>query len=297
MLRMNTYLILLCFLSKALAVKVTTRGDNRVDFNAIASYTCTLNDPTGVLQVTWQRLFLKNNSVENLATYSKRFGAQIVQTHQDKVVFTEASLNSTSIAVMNVSWSDEACYICSFNIYPSGSKQGTPTCLNVQGVSEVRATVLEVPSSEPKGDTDFVVSCTATGKPAPRIQWNNFTAAPIKSKHEWNVVNKDQSVTVMSNITLQLSPGSGGYMDCLVNNGTTTQRQKRVQFPFLPREKIEEGDQTGDSRKSTQIAIPVLLIISLFIVLSCVMLHKKKIFREAALAGPSEEQCPFKCIV
>ncbi|CAB1327510.1 unnamed protein product [Coregonus sp. 'balchen'] len=127
---MNTYLILLCLLSEAVSVNVVARGDNRVDFNGDASYACTLADPTGVLQVTWQRLF-KDDSVENLATYSKRFGAQIIDPHRDKVVFTEASLDSTSITVKNVTWADEACYICSFNVYPSGSRR-KQTCLTVQ---------------------------------------------------------------------------------------------------------------------------------------------------------------------
>uniref|UniRef100_A0A8K9XSA9 Ig-like domain-containing protein n=1 Tax=Oncorhynchus mykiss TaxID=8022 RepID=A0A8K9XSA9_ONCMY len=108
-----------------------TQRDTRVDFNADASYTCTHADPTGVLQVTWQRLF-KDDSVENLATYSKRFGAQIIDPQRGKVVFTEASLNSTSITVKNVTWADDACYICSFNVYPSGSIR-KQICLTVQG--------------------------------------------------------------------------------------------------------------------------------------------------------------------
>uniref|UniRef100_A0A674BQC3 OX-2 membrane glycoprotein-like n=1 Tax=Salmo trutta TaxID=8032 RepID=A0A674BQC3_SALTR len=115
---------------KQTCLTVQARGDTRVDFNADASYTCTHADSTGVLQVTWQRLF-KDDSVENLATYSKRFGAQIIDPHRGKVVFTEASLNSTSITVKNVTWADEACYICSFNVYPSGSRR-KQTCLTVQ---------------------------------------------------------------------------------------------------------------------------------------------------------------------
>lgn len=87
--------------------------------------------PTGVLQVTWQRLF-KDESIENLATYSKRFGQQVNEPYQGKVTFTEASLHSTSISLRNVTWEDESCYICSFNAYPEGSKR-KQTCLKVQG--------------------------------------------------------------------------------------------------------------------------------------------------------------------
>uniref|UniRef100_A0A674BRR7 Ig-like domain-containing protein n=1 Tax=Salmo trutta TaxID=8032 RepID=A0A674BRR7_SALTR len=114
----------------AVSVNVVARGDTRVDFNADASYTCTHADSTGVLQVTWQRLF-KDDSVENLATYSKRFGAQIIDPHRGKVVFTEASLNSSSITVKNVTWADESCYKCLFNAYPEGAISGR-TCLQVK---------------------------------------------------------------------------------------------------------------------------------------------------------------------
>uniref|UniRef100_A0A8C8H4S0 Ig-like domain-containing protein n=1 Tax=Oncorhynchus tshawytscha TaxID=74940 RepID=A0A8C8H4S0_ONCTS len=119
----------------AVSVNVVSRGDTRVDFNADASYTCTHADPTGVLQVTWQRLF-KDDSVENLATYSKRFGAQIIDPHRGKVVFTEASLNSTSITVKNVTWADESCYKCLFNTFPEGAISGT-TCPHVNGKNHI----------------------------------------------------------------------------------------------------------------------------------------------------------------
>uniref|UniRef100_A0A3B5AAK8 Immunoglobulin V-set domain-containing protein n=1 Tax=Stegastes partitus TaxID=144197 RepID=A0A3B5AAK8_9TELE len=75
-----------------------------------------------VLQVTWQRLYA-DESIENLATYSKRFGQQVNDPYKRKVIFTEASLSSTSISLKEVSWADESCYICSFNVYPDGSKR------------------------------------------------------------------------------------------------------------------------------------------------------------------------------
>eukprot|EP00063_Salmo_salar_P033190 XP_014008025.1 PREDICTED: OX-2 membrane glycoprotein-like isoform X2 [Salmo salar] len=291
-LRMNTYLIILCVLSEV-SVNIVARGDTRVDFNADASYTCTHADSTGVLQVTWQRLF-KDDSVENLATYSKRFGAQIIDPHRGKVVFTEASLNSSSITVKNVTWTDEACYICSFNVYPSGSipKQ---TCLTVQGVSEVRATMQKVPSTESKADMEVVVSCSATGKPAPWIQWNISAAVPIKTPNNWTVINKDQTVTAISNITLQLLPGSGGYVDCIVNNGMRTQRHERVLLPILPGEREVEED---DKRTSPwAVAIPVFLIISLLVIFGCVELQKKKGCRQAVLTTTADEQDPLRSIV
>eukprot|EP00063_Salmo_salar_P031749 XP_014006584.1 PREDICTED: uncharacterized protein LOC106574974 isoform X2 [Salmo salar] len=169
-LRMNTYLIILCILSEV-SVNVVARGDTRVDFNADASYTCTHADSTGVLQVTWQRLF-KDDSVENLATYSKRFGAQIIDPHRGKVVFTEASLNSTSITVKNVTWSDEACYICSFNVYPSGSRR-KQTCLTIQGLSHQVRTQQVVTAT--LGE-DAVLTCELmTPKDVRQVTWQKET--------------------------------------------------------------------------------------------------------------------------
>lgn len=97
----------------------------------------------GVQQVTWQRLS-KDASIQNLATYSKQFGQQVNSPFRDKVFFTEASLGSSSITLKNVTWYDDSCYICSFNAFPSGSKQ-QQTCLEVQG--NCLDVLLESPSS------------------------------------------------------------------------------------------------------------------------------------------------------
>lgn len=85
----------------------------------------------GVQQVTWQKLS-EDAPIQNLATYSKQFGQQVNSPFQDKVFFTKAALGSSSITLKNVTWDDDSCYICSFNAFPSGSKQ-QQTCLEVQG--------------------------------------------------------------------------------------------------------------------------------------------------------------------
>lgn len=82
-------------------------------------------------QVTWQRL-VGDEPIENLATYSEKFGKQINQPYQGKVILTEASLSSTSITLKDVEWKDESCYICSFNVYPDGTTR-EQTCITVRG--------------------------------------------------------------------------------------------------------------------------------------------------------------------
>lgn len=82
-------------------------------------------------QVTWQKLS-KNNAVQNLASYSERFGEQVNGPFQGKISFGKATLSLSSITLKNVTWEDEGCYICSFNVFPDGSKR-KQACLEVQG--------------------------------------------------------------------------------------------------------------------------------------------------------------------
>uniref|UniRef100_A0A8C9TV28 Ig-like domain-containing protein n=1 Tax=Scleropages formosus TaxID=113540 RepID=A0A8C9TV28_SCLFO len=97
-------------------------------FGEDASFSCSLSDLKRASQITWQRV-RKNNSIQDLATYSKMYGENVMEP---KVVFMEASLNSSSIIVRNVSVEDEACYVCTFHVYPSGSVR-KQTCLTVHG--------------------------------------------------------------------------------------------------------------------------------------------------------------------
>lgn len=103
----------------------------------------------GVHQVTWQKLS-EDGRVQNLATYSERFGQQVNSPFQDKVVFTEASLSSSAITVKNVTWADSSCYICSFNAFPSGS-QNHKNCLDVQGTVNIVAVSQKVAGGSSQG--------------------------------------------------------------------------------------------------------------------------------------------------
>ncbi|XP_028427559.1 uncharacterized protein LOC114550842 isoform X2 [Perca flavescens] len=239
LMKMLPLLILAGLLFKACTSQITGYGNTTADYGSDAYYRCTAN-PTGVLQVTWQRLF-KDDSIENLATYSKRFGQQVNEPYRGKVIFTEASLNSTSITLANVTWADESCYICSFNVYPDGSKR-KQTCLTVRGISRFK-TEVQVPSREQDDEyVKVVFSCSATGKPAPTIQWDfSPGATPAHQPRTTTVTNSDHTFTSSSNITLQVPPNWKGNVDCLLNTGVTGQRRERIPFS-LPEEKEKEED-------------------------------------------------------
>uniref|UniRef100_A0A3B3ZRR2 Ig-like domain-containing protein n=1 Tax=Periophthalmus magnuspinnatus TaxID=409849 RepID=A0A3B3ZRR2_9GOBI len=176
--------------------------------------------PTDVLQVTWQRLYA-DNSIENLATYSKRFGEQVNDPYKGKIRFTRASLRSSSITVANLTWADESCYVCLFNAYPSG-------------VSDVKTQVHELSGESENKDSHVVFSCSATGKPAPKIQWEYSQDVTVVAKSQTLVLtNDDQSLTSSRNLTLQLYPDWSGDVHCLINPGTRGERKQNGSRSYI----------------------------------------------------------------
>ncbi|CAK6977521.1 OX-2 membrane glycoprotein-like [Scomber scombrus] len=270
---MLKFLILTSFLLEVCTSQITGYGNKTADYGGDAHYHCTLENPTGVLQVTWQRLF-KDQSIENLATYSKRFGEQVNDPYQQKLMFTKASLSSTSIVLRNLTWEDESCYICSFNAYPEGS-QRTQICLTVQGLSEVK-TAVQVPSPEQEDkDVKAVFSCSATGKPAPTIQWQVSRPATDSEETETiTVTNSDHTFTSSSNITLTVSADWRGNVNCLVNSGRRGQRLESIPFPL--REGNEEDIiEEGGGRSLLWIAFAITIVVLSCIIVTVVIKRKR----------------------
>ncbi|XP_041637513.1 OX-2 membrane glycoprotein-like [Cheilinus undulatus] len=273
-------LIITSLLFKASTSHIISRGNRTADFGKDAYFSCVVSNPTGVLQVTWQRLF-KDESIENLATFSKRFGEQVNEPYRRKIIFTEASLNSTSITVKNVTWEDESCYICSFNIYPEGS-QRKQICLTVQGISKVK-TEVQAPSVEQQEDEENVevaVSCSATGKPAPTIEWDFSADATHLDNHTTTkIMNSDRTFTSSSNITLQVHSDWNGYVDCVINKGAPGQRRETRKFTFGG----EEDRKTGETVKrlsSSGIALVISSIIFLTFIVVAFVLNRKRLIEK-----------------
>ncbi|XP_023275992.1 OX-2 membrane glycoprotein-like [Seriola lalandi dorsalis] len=251
------HILIFSLLFKASASQITGYGNTTAEYGGEAHYRCTLGNQKGVLQVTWQRLF-KDNSIENLATYSERFGQQVNGPYLGKVIFTEATLSSTSITLNNVSWQDESCYICSFNVYPDGSKT-KKTCLKVQGISAVNT--MYVPRGGTEGENKEVeFSCSATGKPAPTIEWVISPEATHSDQPPTTTVtNSDHTFTSSRNITLRVPPDWNGQVDCLLNNGMRGQRQERIPFDLGSQNKEKDGKR--QSRSGATVAIIFVMLI------------------------------------
>lgn len=114
----------------------------------------------------------------------------------------------------------------------------------------------QIPGSGPEADTEVVVSCSATGKPAPVIHWNHSAIIVSKPPSHWTVPNDDKTFTATSNLTLRPSPRLGGYVDCLVNSGMRGQRHERI--PIL----VSEGDGKADMEGMFQLLVILYINIS-----------------------------------
>ncbi|KAM4710855.1 OX-2 membrane glycoprotein-like isoform 2-T2 [Anableps anableps] len=261
-------LTVICLALKGHASDISLHGPATVPYGGEARFTCTLADPTGVLQVTWQR-GLKPELLENLATYNKPVGKQVNEPFKDKVNFTESSLKSSSIVLRNVTWEDENCYVCSFNAYPEGSKR-KQMCLKVEGISETHKMNISKSNSALKVREE-VLSCSATGKPAPTISWNISSSVLSKDPQQTTTVsNSDGTFTSSSNITVQIPTDRRGHVVCILNRGLTGERQE--EFPFSSLE--EEREEGNWSRHALIIAVLAIIVICITAV-AAVIIHKR----------------------
>lgn len=102
----------------------------------------------------------------------------------------------------------------------------------------------EAPSTEhdEEDGKEVVFSCSATGKPAPTIQWAYSPGAmPLNQPQTSTVSNSDHTFTSSRNITLEIPPDWSGHVDCLLNSGMTGQRRESIPFTWHGKKKEEEG--------------------------------------------------------
>ncbi|XP_015218832.2 OX-2 membrane glycoprotein-like isoform X1 [Lepisosteus oculatus] len=282
------FVILICS-KAALCANVKAFGTTKAYVHEEATFSCTLPETAGVLQVTWQKTYKDDRTAENLATHSEKYGTTILPSYSTRVNLSDADLRTTRITLRNVTLEDEACYICSFNAYPNGSIRGQ-ICLTVYSKPEIRAEQREI-SSSAVSEKKVMFMCSATGKPAPEIRWN-VTESLAKLAAQQSVENADKTLTATSNLTLELSQLQDGYVDCVVSTpGQTEQIHKRI---YYEKERIPEPPK-GHSFEVMGIVIAVVLITTVAVIL---------VMRKAKRTGPCMElasngrqwigaRCPF----
>lgn len=100
-----------------------------------------------------------------------------------------------------------------------------------------------ISSGHEKHDREEVVfSCSATGRPAPTINWDYSTGATLIDEAP-TAADKhgDHTVTSSRNITLRVPSDWTGHVDCLLNSGTDRPRQERIHLSLHKGEDQEGG--------------------------------------------------------
>nr|XP_024655236.1 OX-2 membrane glycoprotein-like [Maylandia zebra] len=227
-----------------------------------AEFSCQLLDTKDVVQVTWQKI---SRDVEtNVATYSKYYGQRVNDGFNDKVKFKYTELQNCSIVIRNVTEQDEGCYHCLFNTYPEGSFTGRP-CLQVYELHEPVVDVRESNSTE-----EWVVSCSATGRPAPTVTLSvsqqdlNFSQYNTVS-----VSNTNATFTVTTTAVLSGSCKHSTQVGCAARVLSAPHREVMVTIPEVQKTSV------GDFPSITVIAAAVLVLGFVFFCCSTMLLEEK----------------------
>uniref|UniRef100_A0A8C0WHR9 Ig-like domain-containing protein n=1 Tax=Castor canadensis TaxID=51338 RepID=A0A8C0WHR9_CASCN len=123
---------------------------------------CNWTAQEDVVQITWQKI--QDSSPQNIGTYSSKYGEKILPPYVDRLHCKILEPNSSFITIQKVTFEDEACYKCLFNVFPHGS-HGGEICLNILTVSNLTNENRFISDSE--GSLELIYS--AVGKPAPQI--------------------------------------------------------------------------------------------------------------------------------
>ncbi|CAI5689422.1 OX-2 membrane glycoprotein-like [Oreochromis aureus] len=266
---------LLAVFSNALTAVIQTQQTVLAAVGEDAELSCQLLETKDVLQVTWQKI---SHDVEtNVATYSKYFGQRVNAGFRKKVEFKYTGLQNCSIVIRNVTEQDERCYHCLFNTYPEGSLTGKP-CLQVYELHEPVVDVRESNSAE-----EWVVSCSATGRPAPTVTLSvsqqdlNFSQYNTVS-----VSNTNATFTVTTTAVLSGSRKHSTQVGCAARVLSAPLREVMVTIP--------EVQQTPDATENDFTWIIVLAVVLVVAVLLVILLVVKRDWISAVITAHFKQQ-------
>ncbi|XP_076579814.1 OX-2 membrane glycoprotein-like [Chaetodon auriga] len=218
---------------------------------------CWLTQLKDVLQVTWQKHLPDGG--KNVCTFDKYFGQRVNPDFRDKVTFKAAGLQNSSIVIRNVTELDEGCYDCLFNTDPDGALTGT-TCLRLYELHEPILHVRESNSSE-----EVVVSCSATGRPAPtvtlRVLQKDLHLSPYSSV---TVHNSNGTVTVTTAAVLSGFHNSSTQVGCAVRVLSGPQMEA---FMMIPEVKQSSDEDSGPDHSDFSVT---WIIVFAFVFVGCV---------------------------
>ncbi|XP_030264926.1 OX-2 membrane glycoprotein-like isoform X1 [Sparus aurata] len=225
---------LLCVLGvfhRGLTDLIRTRRTVTAAVGEEAGFRCELLQSKDVVQVTWHKVLPDRE--ETLASYTTRYGQKVNPAFKDKVGFTDAGLQNSSIFIRNVTEEDEGCYLCLFNADPEGALIGK-TCLQVY---ELHEPVLHVRES---GSEETVVSCSATGRPAPTVTLTVLRDnVHFPGNSSVSVNNTNGTVTVTSTAVLTRLHHMDTEVRCAVRVLSAPQKEEVRMIPAEVKQSAE----------------------------------------------------------
>ncbi|CAI5689421.1 OX-2 membrane glycoprotein-like [Oreochromis aureus] len=260
---------LLAVFSNTLTAVIQTQQTVLAAVGKDAEFSCQLLETKDVLQVTWQKV--SPVMEENVATYSKQFGQRVNDGFTHKFEFKYTGLQNCSIVIRKVTYEDEAYYHCLFNTYPEGSLTGR-TCLQVY---ELHEPVVDVRQSNSE---EWVVSCSATGRPAPTVTLS--VSQQDLSFSQYNTVsvsNTNATFTVTTTAVLSGSRKHSTQVGCAARVLSAPHREVMVMLP----DDDDDGDFTW---------IIVLAVVSVVAVLVVILLVVKRDWISAVITAHFKQQ-------
>ncbi|XP_071320466.1 OX-2 membrane glycoprotein-like isoform X2 [Trachinotus anak] len=238
------FLFMLVSLSKGVTAVIQTQQTVVAAVGEDALLSCQLTQPKDVLQVTWQKVFPQGEV--NVATFSEPFGPKVINNFTDKVELKDAGLQSCSIVIRKVTEQDEGCYLCLFNSYPDGALTGR-TCLQLYELHEPTLHVRESNSAE-----ESLVSCSATGRPAPTVTltvtqphlYLSHYNVSVNSNNNNN--NNDHTVTVNTIAVLSGFRDNSTQVGCAVRV-LSVHKEVFVMIPGLKQTPADGFDEESGS--------------------------------------------------
>uniref|UniRef100_A0A672YLB0 OX-2 membrane glycoprotein-like n=1 Tax=Sphaeramia orbicularis TaxID=375764 RepID=A0A672YLB0_9TELE len=255
--------LLLCFGAVIKGVNAQVRNTS-VKVGGEAFLNCHLMKSEDVVRVTWQKI----SPQINLAISDKYFNQTVNPAFRDKVEFKDAGLQNSTIIIKNVKQQDEGCYNCLFNI----QHQRAIICKTCLQIYELNEPVLHV--SKSSSTAEFIVSCSATGRPAPTVtlsvQGQNFSHTSTV-----RVPNTNGTVTVNTTAVLSGLHRTSTRVRCSVRLAFGSETEVFTTIPGFD----EERSPSDSDDSLTWIIVSVVLVCAaaavIVIVTSLFKIHMK----------------------
>ncbi|XP_053170253.1 OX-2 membrane glycoprotein-like [Scomber japonicus] len=247
---------------KGLTDVIQTQQHVMVKVGEDAHVSCQLMQTKDVLQVTWQKDLPEGK--KNIGSFNKYFGQTVNPGFKGKLEFKDAGLKNCSIVIRKVMEQDEGCYLCLFNSYPDGSLTGR-TCLHLY---ELHEPILQIRESNSREET--VVSCSATGRPAPTVTLN----VPQQDLYFSNsstvsVTNTNATVTVTTTAVRSGFRGNSTQVGCAARLLSVPEIQV---FKTIPAVRLSSEDD------HTLIIMVVVAVVCVCVAAVIIILLKQKYY-------------------